>query len=126
MSADEFWYRVGLAFRNLREDRRLNYSEVSRTSKELGQPITDKTIEKIDHGEIGNVSSLSAYAAALGLSIVDVVRSVVAERPFTPEANLVARTMDEELRENVLARRGFVDMARSFQESRRPGPEGTS
>lgn len=47
-----------------------------------------KTVQAIDRGEIARVASVSEYAQVVGLSLVDILRSILQREsePLTPEA----------------------------------------
>lgn len=103
VTGEELWRAVGRALRDHREDRRLNASDVHRA----GGP-TNKTVTAIDSGEIGNVESLTTYAEALGLSIADIIKSILAEGAISPEAAALVRIYDEDLRDDVRSRTALV------------------
>ena len=67
-------------------------SRTSPTSRE----IDVNTIKAIERGEPGTIAKLEVYAGALGLSIVDVLSSVLkaAEQPPTPEAAALVRCFE--------------------------------
>lgn len=87
VTADELWRAVGESLLLERTRRRWNASDVER----VGSGLTYKTVQAIERGRVGRVEKLTAYAEALELSIVDVLRSVLAEAPLSPEAAQLLR-----------------------------------
>lgn len=110
MSADDLWQRVGRSLRDLREAQGWPASGVARHQGPDG-----KTVKAIEQGRPGNTDSLDSYAQALGISLVDVLRSVIADTPSTPEAAEVARIMDDDLRHDVDGRASLVRIAQALR-----------
>lgn len=62
---------------------------------DIGNP-SDKIVKKIDAGKAVKLETIEAYAQALGLSLGDVLRAVLAEpsQALTPEAVALLRRFD--------------------------------
>lgn len=88
MTGEELWRAVGEALLVQRTRRQWNASDVERIGG-----LTYKTVQKIEQGRAGRVDKLTAYADALGLSIVDVIESVLSQErePLSPEAVQIVR-----------------------------------
>ena len=84
----EMWQAVGKVLERARLDRKWRPVDVERA----GGP-SYKTVQAIDAGDAGTVEMLEKYAHALGLSIVDILDSVLTSTrtPLTPEAAHVVR-----------------------------------
>lgn len=109
VTGEELWRAVGRSLREHREDRRWNASDIKRA----GGP-TNKTVAAIDQGEIGNVDSLTTYARALGLSIADILKALLADTPISPEAASLVRIYDEDLKGDVRSRLALVMAAEAL------------
>jgi hypothetical protein len=79
---------VGKALEQARRDQKWRPIDVERHDGP-----SYKTVQAIEAGDAGTVESLDKYARALGLSIVDILQSVLASTvtPLTPEAAQVVR-----------------------------------
>lgn len=84
----ELWREVGKVLERARLDKRWRAIDVERHAGP-----SYKTVQAIEAGDAGTVESLDKSATALGLSIVDVLHSVLASRitPLSPEAAHVVR-----------------------------------
>jgi transcriptional regulator with XRE-family HTH domain len=83
---------VGQALERARLNRKWKPIDVERA----GGP-SYKTVQAIENGDLGTVESLEKCARALGVSIVDVLYSVLASRetPLSPEAAQIVRIFSE-------------------------------
>ena len=63
--------------------------------RDIGNP-SDKIVKKIDAGQAVKLETIEAYAQALGLSLGDVLRSVLVEpsQRLSPEAAALLRRFD--------------------------------
>jgi transcriptional regulator with XRE-family HTH domain len=106
----ELWREVGRVLRDAREARKMNPSQVAKRSG-----IDAKTIQSIEAGEAGNVEKLQLHADAFGLSIVDVLATVLerTKTPLSPEAGTLLRQFESL---NVVNRRILVELAQSLHE----------
>jgi hypothetical protein len=88
VTAEQLWQRVGDFLVLARNRRKWNPSDVERH----GGP-NYKTVQAIEQGRIGNLRNLTRHAEALGLSIVDVLRTVLEQNstPLSSEAVTVVR-----------------------------------
>lgn len=75
-----------------------------------------KTVATVEAGEAKRVDVLEKHAAALGLSIVDVLRSVLdsSGSPLSPEAELIVRTYE---RTTVEGRAALLSLARALPDA---------
>ncbi len=88
----EMWWEVGKVLQRARLDKEWTLTDV----QDHGGP-TYKTVKAIEAGKAGNVENLKKTAAALDLSIVDVLYSVLSarEKKLSPEAAFVVRRFEE-------------------------------
>jgi transcriptional regulator with XRE-family HTH domain len=88
----------------------MNYSQVARRSG-----IDAKTIQSIEAGDAGNVDKLHLHADAFGLSIVDIISTVLekTKTPLSPEAGSLLRRFEGL---GVSNRRILVELAQSLAE----------
>ncbi len=88
----EMWRGVGKVFQDARLEKGWTLTDV----QEHGGP-TYKTVKAIEAGKAGNVENLKKTAAALDLSVVDVLYSVLSarEKKLSPEAAFVVRRFEE-------------------------------
>jgi hypothetical protein len=86
------WRAVGLELQRVRLSLKKKPIEVERA----GGP-TYKTVQAIEDGRAGNVKNLEKYAAALNISIVDVLHGVLTAHltPLSPEASHLVRKFAE-------------------------------
>lgn len=91
MTADAFWKHVGETLLLLRTRRGWDQVDIERQG---GGP-NHKTVKAIESGNIGTIDKLTAHADALGVSIVDVIRSVLSPQPLSPEAQYVIRAYED-------------------------------
>lgn len=82
VTPDELWRAVGEALLQLRHRRGWKPIDVERA----GGP-SYKTVQAIEHGQVGTVQSLTQHATALNVSIVDVIQAVLgtALMPLRPK-----------------------------------------
>jgi hypothetical protein len=80
-----------------------------------------KTVQAIEEGKAGNIESLDKSAAALDLSIVDVLYAVLSSRetPLSPEAALLVRKFTET---TVAGRQALLAMANALPPAAPGGP----
>jgi hypothetical protein len=91
VTPEELWRAVGELLLVQRTRLKLNPIDVERN----GGP-TYKTVQTIELGEIGRVDILAKHAAALGLSIVDVLRSALdTTGALSPEKALIVRKFEQ-------------------------------
>lgn len=88
VTPDELWRAVGEILLVQRTRKQWNHSDVERH----GGP-NYKTVGSIERGKIGNLQKLTRHAEALGLSVVDVLRTALrsTSKPLTPEADTLLR-----------------------------------
>lgn len=88
VTPSEMWLLVGRHLERARLDRKWRPIDIERA----GGP-SYKTVQAIDAGDAGSVTSLEKYARALDLSIVDILQAVLAttETPLSPEAARLVR-----------------------------------
>jgi hypothetical protein len=88
----EMWRAVGEHLQRVRLARKWKPIDVER----MGGP-SYKTVQAIEDGEAGNVESLDRCARALGLSLVDILNTVLTARetPLSPEAASIVRKFNE-------------------------------
>jgi len=93
MTSGDLWRAVGRALREVRE-RRPGKTFIAYFA-DLAE-IDVNTISAIERGRPGTIAKLEDYAGALGLSIVDVLSSVLkaAEQRPTPEAAALLRCFE--------------------------------
>lgn len=110
VNPDEMWKAVGRVLRDAREARKWNVSQASKRSG-----IDAKTIQTIEAGDAGNVEKLQLHAEAFGLSIVDVLSTVLEQtkEPLSPEAAMLLRQFEQL---GVTNRRILVELAQSLFE----------
>jgi hypothetical protein len=108
VTPDELWLQVGRVLRDRRSEIDWNPSDVY---KRTG--LDPKTIQSIEVGEPGQVDKLTRYAEAFGLSIVDVISTVLEQTktPLSPEAGALLRHFEGL---NVSNRRILVELAQSL------------
>lgn len=101
----ELWQQVGKILERARHDRKWRPSDV----EHHGGP-SYKTVQAIEAGDVGTVEMLDKCANALGVSIVDVLHSVLASKvtPLSPEAAQIVRKYAET---TVAGRHALVAMA---------------
>ncbi len=92
VTSADMWQAVGKQLQDARLRRKWKPIDVERK----GGP-SYKTVQAIENGEAGNTESLDKCARALGLSIVDVLHSVLSSRetPLSPEAARLVRKFNE-------------------------------
>lgn len=81
----ELWNNVGLELRRRRAER--GHSSTFALATSIGDIHAQKTFDKIERGQVGQVSSVHRYCEAVGTTLVEVLRSVL------PAAELSARAM---------------------------------
>jgi transcriptional regulator with XRE-family HTH domain len=84
VTTDELWRRVGRVLMDERLKRRQNWTEAGAKAG-----VDPKTIQSIEQGEPGNVEKLAAHATAFGMSIVDVIASVLKATEEQPSREAV-------------------------------------
>jgi hypothetical protein len=101
----ELWQQVGKILERARHDRKWRPADVERH----GGP-SYKTVQAIEVGDVGTVDMLDKCATALGISIVDVIHSVLASKvtPLSPEAAQIVRKYAET---TVAGRHALVALA---------------
>lgn len=111
MTPEELWRAVGEILLLQRNRKDWNASDVERH----GGP-TYKTVEKIEKGLIGNVDKLAMHAEALGLALVDVLRTALAKTtmPLSPEALQVVRKFEMT---TIDGRQAFLQLARALPDA---------
>lgn len=113
MNSSDLWRAVGRALREVRE------RQPGKTFIAYFADLADidvNTIVAIERGKPGTIAKLETYAGALGLSIVDVLSSVLkaaAQRP-TPEAAALLRCFEHL---GVVDRRLLLESAERLLES---------
>ncbi len=114
----EFWQAVGRELRRVREDKGLK----STSAVERAGGPTYKTVGNNERGLVGHVSSLQEHVDALGLSVVDLFRSVLAIRAedMTTELALIVRKYQLA---DVDGRTALVATARAVRELPEPPDE---
>lgn len=110
VTPDELWKQVGRVLREKRAELDWNVSDVNKRSG-----LDPKTIQSIEAGEPGQVEKLQLHAEGLGLSIVDILSSVLEQTkaPLSPEAGMLLRRFEGL---NVSNRRILVELAQSLSE----------
>jgi hypothetical protein len=84
----------------------------------VGGP-TNKTVSRIEKGQIGRTDKLAEYTSALGLSLADVLRAVlVTDHALSPEAELIVRKFE---RATVEGRQALLATAAVLPERAREG-----
>lgn len=114
VTSDELWRRVGRLLRDARERERLKPYDIQKR----GGPDL-KTIVKNEGGKISTVKSLDAHADVLGLTVVGLLRSVLAETPISPEAAAVLEAFQET---DVAGRQAFLHVAQAVYRPRQKTP----
>lgn len=91
VTSGELWKEVGRTLKLKRVDRDWRPIDVERA----GGP-SYKTVQAIEKGRAGNVESLDKYAAALGLSLVDIIFGALApDTALSAEAAHVVRMFSQ-------------------------------
>jgi hypothetical protein len=116
VTPDELWRAVGESLLQTRHRRGWKPIDVERHAGP-----SYKTVQAIERGQVGTVQSLAQHAAALGVSIVDVIESVLtdARTPVTPEAAQIVRQFGEM---TVAGRTALLAMATALLEGHAAGP----
>lgn len=112
----ELWQLVGKELQQRRLDRKWLPSDVEKN----GGP-SYKTVQAIEAGRVGTVKHLTAYAALLGISIVDVLHSILTamETRLSPEAAHVVRKFNET---TIEGRSAFLAVANAVAPAGTPPP----
>jgi hypothetical protein len=111
MTAKELWDAVG-------QQLLLRRTRLGLDPSKTGGP-NYHTIAKIEAGEIGRVEKVEEYAAALGLSIVDVLRAVLYQNNLTPETEQIVRKYR---RTTVAGRQALLSMAQALPDDEAAPP----
>lgn len=111
VNPDDLWRAVGEILLVRRNRLKWNTSDVMRH----GGP-NYKTVGAIERGKVGRVGELTRHAEALGLSIVDVLRSALdkSSTKLTPEAAAVVRHFE---RTTVAGRQALVTTAQALPDA---------
>lgn len=114
---EQLWRAVGEILLLARSRKGWNASDVERH----GGP-SYHTVNKNERGGAGSVSVLTQHADALGLSIVDVLRSALeqSEQPLTPEAAALVRKFEAT---TVAGRQALLALAQALPDAE-PEPPG--
>jgi hypothetical protein len=97
VTSEDLWRDVGWHLRDVRERQGKKWLHVATEARTRFQGKLDpKTIQAIERGEPGQIDKLELLAQILGLSIVDVLSSVLkdAEQRPTPEAAALLRCFE--------------------------------
>src|SRR4249919_1236240 len=88
MTTVEMWQAVAKVLTHARVDKQWRPTDVERANGP-----SYKTVQAIEAGDIGTVDMLDKYAQALGLSLADILYSVLESRQgtLTPEAAFLVR-----------------------------------
>lgn len=115
VTPDEMWRAVGELLLVRRTRKQWNPIDVERA----GGP-TYKTVQAIELGEVGRVDMLEKHAHALGLSIVDIMRTVLDQTraPLTPETEQIVRKFEQT---TVEGRQALLALTRALPDAQ---PEG--
>jgi len=115
----ELWKEVGRALKLRRVEINWRPIDVERA----GGP-SYKTVQAIEAGEVGTVESLAKCAAALELSIVDVLQTILDanQTALTPEAAQVVRKFNAT---TVRGRSAIVALADALPDDEAPPTTGT-
>lgn len=91
VTPEDLWLAVGEILLVHRNRKKWNASDVERH----GGP-NYKTVESIEMGRVGRVDTLALHCEALGLSLVDVLRTALdkSSKKFSPEALKVVRKFE--------------------------------
>lgn len=89
----EFWTAVGRALATRRHGE--GYPSTKRIAKELAASPNERTLNAIEAGRPGHVTSLSEYCAVLGVPLTDLLASVLPGATATSAAMQIAREFDE-------------------------------
>lgn len=113
----EFWRAVGQRLAANRKKQRASVSGIEQN----GGP-TNKTIQEIEAGNVGQLSKLRDYARILEVDLVDVFRTVLqAEDDQSEELQFVIRQFK---RAGVKGRAAFVQVAHLAEDRSEPPPLG--
>lgn len=111
----EFWRGVGRTLADQRKERGITAHAIEKD----GGP-TNKTVQDIEAGDIGQLSKLREYAASIKVDLVDVFKAVLRDEfEPAPELELVIRKFE---RADLEGRAAIVAVARVTQE-RKPDAE---
>jgi hypothetical protein len=116
VTPEELWRAVGEVLLLHRTRKKWKPFDVERH----GGP-TYKTVQAIERGDIGRVDMLAQHAEALGLSIVDVLRSALdrSSAPLSPEAAQIVRKFE---RATVEGRQALLALAQALPDAPLEGP----
>lgn len=91
VTPEELWRAVGRELRRLRDEQGWTWARVEQEKGPNWQ-----TVRANEDGDIGTVDKLAKHADALGVTIVDVLRSVLASKDFaiSPEAVKLVRQFE--------------------------------
>lgn len=87
VSNDELWVAVGRHLRHLRQERGF-----TSTLKLAGaaDPHTQKTFDRIERGQPGQLRSIHLYCDKLGVTLADALRAVLPVGALSGQATLIA------------------------------------
>jgi len=97
VTSDDLWRDVGRHLRDVRERQGKKWLHLATDARtKFKAKLDPKTIQAIERGEPGQIDKLELLAQILGLSIVDVLSSVLkaAEQRPTPEAAALLRCFE--------------------------------
>lgn len=119
VTPDEFWEAVGELLAKARRKRNWKPIDVERH----GGP-NYKAVQDIDRGVVKKVEMLARYADALGLSLLDILRSALdrSAKSITPEAAQILRKFEQT---TVEGRQALLSLAQALPDQV-PEPERPS
>ena len=88
----ELWVHVGAELRRIRAD--LGYPSTIALATALKDPHFQKTLDRIERGEPGQVRSVNRYCEAVGTTLPAVLRVVLPAGALSGRAQLVAEAYD--------------------------------
>jgi transcriptional regulator with XRE-family HTH domain len=111
VTPDELWRSVGRILKDAREAK--DWS-VNQTAELAG--VDPKTINSIEAGDVGQVNKLGAHADALGMTVVDVLTTVLdrTKTPLSQEAKQMLRHFE---RISLRARRALLLAAEEYPDA---------
>lgn len=119
VTEEQFWRTVGRELADKRKERRTTAIAI----EQKGGP-TNKTVQDIEAGKVGQLSKLREYAAIVGVDLIDLFRSVLRadEEGGGPELQFVIRQFK---RAGVKGRAAFVQVAELLEDRSERPPQGS-